>query len=86
MALSGGHARPQDELGAQLRADEHAVLLIQKRENVSLVDDLSGQRAAVLHRYLDLAPDARSSFPIDRRAPIGDFERIVNDYPVFRVV
>ena len=70
-----------------LRADERAVLLMhRKRENVSLVEDFSGDRAAILRRYLDLAPGARPFFPIDRRAPTGDFERIVNDYPVFRVV
>jgi F420H(2)-dependent quinone reductase len=70
-----------------LRADEPAVLLMRrKRENVSLAEDLSGDRAAVLRRYLELAPGARPFFPIDRRAPLGDFERIANDYPVFRVV
>ncbi len=70
-----------------LRADEKAVLLMRrKREKVSLVEDLSDDRAAILRRYLDLAPGARPFFPIDRRAPTGDFERILNDYPVFRVV
>ena len=69
-----------------LRADGHAVLLMRrKRENVSLVEDLSGDRAAILRRYLELAPGARPFFPIDRHAPLGEFERIVNDYPVFRV-
>ena len=69
-----------------LRADERAVLLMRgKRENVSLVEDFSGDRAAILRRYLELAPGARPFFPVDRRAPLGEFERIVNDYPVFRV-
>ena len=69
-----------------VRADEHAVLLMHgKRENVSLVEDFSDDRAAILRRYLDLAPGARPFFPIDRRAPLDDLERIVNDYPVFRV-
>ncbi len=70
-----------------LRADGHAVLLMRrKREKVSLVEDFTSDRAAILRRYLDLAPGARPFFPIDRRAPKEDFERIVNDYPVFRVV
>lgn len=70
-----------------LRADGHAVLLMRrKRENVSLVEDFSDDRAAILRRYLELAPGARPFFPVDRRAPLGEFERIVNDYPVFRVV
>ena len=69
-----------------LRADGHAVLLMRrKRENVSLVEDCSDDRAAILRRYLELAPGARPFFPVDRRAPLGEFERIVNDYPVFRV-
>ena len=69
-----------------VRADGHAVLLMRrKRENVSLVEDFSADRAAVLRRYLDLAPGARPFFPIDRCAPLEDFERIVNDYPVFRL-
>ena len=33
----------------------------------------------------ELAPGARPFFPIDRRAPIGDFEAIVKQYPMFRV-
>ena len=68
-----------------LRADNLAVLQRGTRENVSLVQDFSGNRAAILRRYLNLAGGARPFFPIDRRAPLGDFERIVKDYPVFRV-
>ncbi|MDT5367134.1 MAG: hypothetical protein QOC62_1565 [Mycobacterium sp.] len=68
-----------------VRADNHAVLLQRTRANVSLVEDFSGNRAAILRRYLELAAGARPFFPIDRRAPLGDFERIVKDYPVFRV-
>ena len=68
-----------------LRADNHAVLQRGRRENVSLVEDFSGNRAAILRRYLNLAGGARPFFPIDRRAPLGDFERIVAEYPVFRV-
>lgn len=68
-----------------LRADNHAVLQRGRRENVSLVEDFSGNRAAILRRYLNLAGGARPFFPIDRRAPLGDFERIVDEYPVFRV-
>ena len=68
-----------------LRADNHAVLLHGTRENVSLVEDFSDNRAAILRRYLELAGGARPFFPIDRRAPLSDFEGIVQDYPVFRV-
>jgi hypothetical protein len=68
-----------------LRADNHAVLLQGRRENVSLVEDFSDNRAAVLRRYLEVGAGARPFFPIDRRAPLEDFERIVDEYPVFRV-
>ena len=46
----------------------------------------SENRAGILRRYLELAPGARPFFSIDRRAPLEDFERIVDQYPVFRVV
>ncbi|MBV9320488.1 MAG: nitroreductase family deazaflavin-dependent oxidoreductase [Mycobacterium sp.] len=68
-----------------LRADGRAVLRHGRPEDVSLVEDFSDKRAAILRRYLDLAPGARPFFPIDRSAPVGKFEPIVNQYPVFRV-
>jgi hypothetical protein len=69
-----------------LRADHHAVLLHRKkRETVSMIEDLTDSRPAILHRYLELAPGARPFFPIDRDAPLSDFEPIVDDYPVFRI-
>ena len=68
-----------------LRADNHAVLQRGGRENVSLVQDFSGNRAAILRRYLEISAGARPFFPIDRRAPLDEFERIVEQYPVFRV-
>jgi hypothetical protein len=68
-----------------LRADNHAVLVRGRREEVTLVEDQSGNRAAILRRYLELAPGARPFFTIDRHAPLDDFERIVDQYPVFRV-
>ncbi len=68
-----------------LRADGRAVLRHGQRENVALVEDFSDQRAAILRRYLELAPGARPFFPIDRHAPLTEFEQIVENYPVFRV-
>lgn len=70
-----------------VRADGRGVLVMRrKRESVSLVEDFSDDRAAVLRRYLELAPGARPFFPVDRRSPLSDFQRIVDDYPVFRVL
>jgi hypothetical protein len=65
--------------------DGRAVLKRRQPEEVSLVEDHSDKRAAVLRRYLELAPGARPFFPIDRHAQISDFESIVDLYPVFRV-
>jgi hypothetical protein len=68
-----------------LRADGHAVLRRRRSEDVVLVEDLSEKRAAILRRYLELAPGARPFFPIDRHAPLSDFEGIAAQYPVFRI-
>jgi hypothetical protein len=69
-----------------LRAgDGRAVMQRRQREDVSLVEDLSDRRPAILRRYVELAPGARPFFPIDRRASLRDFGRIVDQYPVFRV-
>lgn len=68
-----------------LRADGRAVLRHGRREDVSLVEDHSDKRAAILRRYLELAPGARPFFPIDHHAPVEDFAPIVDRYPVFRI-
>jgi len=65
--------------------DGRAVLRRGRPENVSLVEDWSDDRAAILRRYLEVAPGARPFFEIDRHAPLGEFEKIVDQYPVFRV-
>jgi hypothetical protein len=43
------------------------------------------QRALILKRYLDLAPGARAHLPVDRGAPLTEFGRIAEQYPVFRI-
>jgi hypothetical protein len=40
---------------------------------------------AVLLRYLAIAPGARPHLPVDRNAPLAEFERIAEQYPVFRI-
>jgi hypothetical protein len=65
--------------------DGRAVLRRGKPEDVALVEDFSDDRAAILRRYLEVAPGARPFFTIDKRAPLEDFARIVDQYPVFRV-
>jgi hypothetical protein len=66
-------------------ADGRGVLRHGRREEVRLVEDFSDHRAAILRRYLEVAPGARPHFPVDRRASLEEFARIVGRYPVFRI-
>lgn len=69
-----------------VRADDgRAVLVHGGREPVRLVDVKPGLRGPILRRYLAVAPGARPHIPVDRRAPLSDFEKVAADYPVFRV-
>lgn len=42
-------------------------------------------RAPILKAYLQLAPGARPHIPIDKDAPILEFEKIASKYPIFRI-
>ncbi len=67
-------------------AGGRAVLRHGRREAVRLQEISPPDRAPILRRYLQVAPGARPHIPVDRRAPLADFERISPDYPVFRVL
>lgn len=56
-----------------------------RRETVRLEEVDPAIRGPILRRYLDLAPGARPHVPVDRRAPVEQFDRIAADYPVFRI-
>jgi hypothetical protein len=43
------------------------------------------QRAAIIKAYLQIAPGARPHIPVDKDAPITEFEKIAAKYPVFRI-
>jgi deazaflavin-dependent oxidoreductase (nitroreductase family) len=66
-------------------ADGGAVLRHGRREKVRLEEVDPAVRAPILRRYLQVAPGARAHVPVDRKAPLADFERIAPDYPVFRI-
>ena len=66
-------------------ADGRVVLRHGRREVVRLKEVEVGARAPILRRYLDCAPGARAHLPVDRHAPLEEFERIAGQYPVFRV-
>ena len=66
-------------------AGGRVVLSHGRRETVRLVEVDTDDRAPILRRYLDRAPGGRPHFPVDRRAPIEEFEAIAAHYPVFRI-
>jgi len=53
--------------------------------DVVLEDVEPATRAPILARYLALAPGARPHVPVDRHAPLSEFERIAEQFPVFRI-
>lgn len=51
-----------------------------------VVAPVAGHRYLVsIRRYLDFAPGARPHIPVDRHAPVEEFEKIADRIPVFRV-
>ena len=66
-------------------AGGRAVLRHGRRERIVLEEVEPGLRAPILRRYLEVAAGARAHFPVDRHAPIGEFDAIAPQYPVFRV-
>lgn len=63
-----------------------AVLRSGPREEVQLEDVPAGERAPILKAYLRRAPGARPHVPVNKDAPLSEFEQIEPTIPVFRVV
>ncbi|MEV0169458.1 nitroreductase/quinone reductase family protein [Nonomuraea fuscirosea] len=66
-------------------AGGRAVLRHGRRRSVRLIEVEPAGRAPILRRYLALAPGARPHIPVDRHAPLEDFESIAPQFPVFRI-
>lgn len=66
-------------------ADGLAVLRHGRREEVRLDEVDPADRAPILRDYLQRAPGARAHVPVDRRAPLEEFARIAEQFPVFRI-
>lgn len=66
-------------------ADGHVVLRHGRRESVWLEEVDPRAAGPILQRYLEVAPGARPHIPADHFAPLEEFERIVAQYPVFRI-
>jgi hypothetical protein len=66
-------------------AGGRASLVHGRREAVKLEEVDVPARAPILRQYLQVAPGGRPHIPVDRRAPLADFERVAARYPVFRI-
>src|SRR2546422_944887 len=62
-----------------------AVLHSGGREEVHLEEVPADQRAPILRAYLQRAPGARPHLPVNKDAPIAEFEKVAAAFPVFRV-
>ena len=69
-----------------LRAtDGRAVLRHGRTERVRLEEVALDRRPRVLKAYLQRAPGARPHVPVDKDAPLEEFEVVASQTPVFRV-
>lgn len=55
-------------------------------EEVLLEEVDISQRAPIIKAFLGHAPGARPHIPVDKDAPVAEFEKIAAKYPVFRVI
>ena len=67
-------------------AGGNAILRHGPSEEVRLEEVAADRRATVLKAYLKRAPGARPHLPIDKDAPLAEFERVSPRFPVFRIV
>jgi hypothetical protein len=66
-------------------AEGKAILRHGKTESVVLTSVAVQPRAPIIKAYLQIAPGARPHVPVDKDAPIAEFEKIASQYPVFKV-
>jgi deazaflavin-dependent oxidoreductase (nitroreductase family) len=62
-----------------------AVLRSGGREAIRLEEVPADKRAPILKAYLQRAPGARPHIPVDKDAPLAEFEKIGGAFPVFRL-
>ncbi|HLG13603.1 MAG TPA: nitroreductase/quinone reductase family protein [Blastocatellia bacterium] len=66
-------------------AGGRAVLRSGGREEIRLEEVPADRRAPILKAYLRRAPGARPHVPVNKDAPLEEFEKIAARFPVFRV-
>ncbi|HXY44044.1 MAG TPA: nitroreductase/quinone reductase family protein [Acidimicrobiales bacterium] len=93
MADWGGHWYLVPMLGEQCNwvrnvraAGGMATLRHGRAEPCRLVEVAVSERPVLIKRYLEKVPGARPHIPVDRHAPLAEFEGIASRYPAFRVV
>ncbi len=67
-------------------ADGKAVLRSGRRIAVKLEEVAADQRPPILKAYLKRAPGARAHIPVNKDAPLANFEEIAAAYPTFRII
>jgi deazaflavin-dependent oxidoreductase (nitroreductase family) len=67
-------------------AEGRAVLRSGGREEVRLEEVQQDARAPILKAYLQRAPGARPHVPVNKDAPLAEFEKVAAAFPVFQVV
>jgi deazaflavin-dependent oxidoreductase (nitroreductase family) len=66
-------------------AGGRAILRSGGREEIQLEEIPTDQRAPILRAYLQRAPGARPHVPVNKDAPLWEFEKVAAVFPVFRV-
>ncbi len=67
-------------------ADGKAMIRNGKRYPVRLEEVSVDQRPPILKNYLQRAPGGRPHIPVDKDAPLSEFEKVAADFPAFRIV
>jgi deazaflavin-dependent oxidoreductase (nitroreductase family) len=67
-------------------AGGRAVLKSGGREEVRLEEVPPDARAPILRMYLQRVPGARPHVPVDKDAPLEEFEKVATAFPVFQVM
>jgi hypothetical protein len=66
--------------------DGYATIHRRGAHQVRLIEVPVELRPPLLKAYLQQVPGARPHIPVEHTKPVGDFEPIAHEYPIFRVV
>ena len=70
-----------------VRAAGGRVVLRRRRARACTLQEVPVEdRGPILRRYVDKVPGGRPHIPVDRGAPVAEFQAVAADYPVFVVI